>query len=302
MKRIIIIILVMFLASVLGHTGNYKLTETEDIIKKLDFLGAGPGNSLSIDNVFGSIHLDTHQGKHIELVIKKTIRARDKEALIKAKKEVSLKITPQKNLIDILVDGPFRSKEGGHIQMKGDPGYRVLYDFRVSVPVNTSIIAKTIDNGDISIKGIKGSCKLSNVTGPIEVNSLVGNFKVSAVKGDIRMNGIRGAGAVQTVSGQLDIQFLENPASLCVFKTLSGDMEINFLEGLSADFNLKNQFGDIFSDFTGKDLPVKIAPGKRKKGKFIYKSTQSRGIRIGKGGPEIKMETLNGNIYIAKAK
>ena len=47
-------------------------------------------------------------------------------------------------------------------------------------------------------------------------------------------------------------------------------------------------------------LPGKTATeGSRQKGRFVYRSNRHQGVRIGAGGPEIKMETLNGDIVIA---
>lgn len=46
----------------------------------------------------------------------------------------------------------------------------------------------------------------------------------------------------------------------------------------------------------------KPAQESREKGKFVYKSSNTTGLRIGKGGPEIKMDTMTGDLLIEKFK
>lgn len=83
---------------------------------------------------------------------------------------------------------------------------------------------------------------------------------------------------------------------------VDGNIEVTFLEDLSANFRLKTFNGDAYSDFPFSYTPAKPAVQGRKKGKYVYKSDRFIGVRIGKGGPEIKMDTLNGDILIAKKK
>ena len=58
--------------------------------------------------------------------------------------------------------------------------------------------------------------------------------------------------------------------------------------------------GDIYSAFEVKYLPTTPAKPKIKNGRFSYRSNRFQGIRIGKGGPEIRMNTFNGDILIAQ--
>ena len=85
-------------------------------------------------------------------------------------------------------------------------------------------------------------------------------------------------------------------------KTINGDVKINFQPDLSADFWLKTFTGDAFSDFPVSYLPSRPGKEARKNGKFVYKSNNTTGLRIGKGGPEIKMDTMTGDILIEKEK
>ena len=59
--------------------------------------------------------------------------------------------------------------------------------------------------------------------------------------------------------------------------------------------------GDIYTDFPVTTLPARAAEvSGRTEGRYVYKSDRFFGVRTGKGGPEIKLETLNGDILIKK--
>ena len=119
--------------------------------------------------------------------------------------------------------------------------------------------------------------------------------------GKIVMHDIIGAGTAKTASGDVEVFFAKNPDSDCSFKTVAGDIHAVFLENLSADFLLKARYGDAYSDFPVILMPVQSsATEERKNGKYVYRSNASVGIRIGAGGPEIKMDTLAGDILINK--
>jgi len=198
---------------------------------------------------------------------------------------VTLDIEEDGNTIDLYVNGPFRnSEEQGDNHEHKHPGYAVHYDFTLLVPYQTSLTLKTVTEGDISVKNIEG------------------NFHVNNVNGEIEMIDVSGSGDAHTVNGKVEVSFTKNPNSNCSFKTITGDVKINFQPDLSADFWLKTFTGDAFSDFPVSYLPSKPGKEARKEGKFVYKSNNITGLRIGKGGPEIKMDTMTGDILIEKFK
>ena len=209
-------------------------------------------------------------------------KARTKGRIQKAEEEVKLDITEEGNVIDIYVDGPFRHQHRDRGNWN-DPGYLVHYDFEIKVPRKTNIYLKTATAGNIRVSNIEGE------------------FRVRHADGEIVMRDIVGAGTAKTAAGDVKVHFATNPVSDCFFKTVAGDIHAVFLENLSADFLLKVRYGDAFSDFPITYLPVQSsATEERKNGKYIYRNNASVGVRIGAGGPEIKMDTLTGDILINK--
>jgi hypothetical protein len=56
--------------------------------------------------------------------------------------------------------------------------------------------------------------------------------------------------------------------------------------------------GHAYTDFTGSGLPRANVTPERRDGRFVYRSNNFSGFRIGNGGPEFKFDTLNGSIRI----
>jgi hypothetical protein len=276
---------VLLMAGLFIGSTSWSVEEKEEIQKTLRFRDPSQPKELGVDNVYGSIKVVGYSGQEVQLTAHKTIRGRDKEKIQKAKEEVSLEITEEGNTIDLYVDGPFRGCQKSRKWRRWrNPGYEVQFDFELKVPIETSLYLKTVNEGDIRVENVKGE------------------FEVKNVNGGITMNEIAGAVEARTVNGEVKVVFIRKPESACSFRTINGDLEISFPKNLSADFRLKTFNGDIYSDFPVTYLPAKAPVQDREKGKFVYKSDRFFGVRVGKGGPEIKLDTLNGNILITQEK
>lgn len=283
MKKPYAILVALVLLGVFLVAHEFDVKEKEEIQKTLKFQDPLKPKELVVDNVFGSIKVEGTSGQDVLLLAHKTIKARTSEKIQKAKEEVKLDITEKDNTVDIYVDGPFRCRnqwgEGIHWR---DPGYEVQFDFELKVPHKTNLTLKTVNCGDIT------------------VNNVEGEFEVKNVNGKVEMTEIAGSGIAHTVNGKVKVVFTQNPKSDCSFKTINGELELFFPDAPSADFRLKTFNGEAFSDFPFSYLPRTKAVSEQRKEKFIYKSVSFSNIRIGKGGPEIKLDTLNGDIFLNK--
>jgi len=287
-KTIAIALTACFLAMALSAS-SLRVEKKEEIRKTLKFQEPSKPKEIQVDNVFGSIEVEGYKGQEVKLLVHKTIRARTEERIKKAQEEVRLDISEEGNTIDLYVDGPFRChhRKTGHRGWR-DPGYIVIYDFELKVPHQTSLYLRTVNKGDIKVEKVEGEFEVKNVNGRIE------------------MIEVGGSGAAHTVNGKVNVVFSQNPESDCSFHTINGDLEITFCQNLSADFWLKTFNGDAYSDFSVTYLPAELPHQKhyegKYKGKYVYKSNRFFGVRVGKGGPEIKLDTLNGDILIAERK
>jgi len=260
---------------------RYRVQAKETIQEILTFADASQEREIRVDNIFGSITVTGTDGQNVKLLAHQTIKARSQEKITQARKEVRLDISRDGGLIDIYVDGPFREncRESRHGRWR-DPGYQVHYDFELQVPRQTGLSLKTVTNGDIRIKAVEGE------------------FEIHNVNGEISLSDIAGGGTAHTVNGEVTVRFVRPPEFDCSFHTVNGDIDTTYPRDLSADFRLKTFNGDAYSDFPVTHLPAAAPETHKKNGKFIYKSNRFCGVRIGKGGPKIQMDTLNGDLLI----
>jgi hypothetical protein len=261
-----------------GHE-SYRLEKKDTVAQVFKFSAPEKAGTVKVDNVFGSITVSGTKTTEVRLQAKKCLRADSADGLQKAEREVTLKMAEKDNVLDIYVDGPFRCRDGS--TRWSDPDYIVTYDFELQVPEQTSLVLKTVNDGDILVRNVGGEFTVRNVNGHIELQDIAG-----PVSG-------------KTVNGRIRVEFRKNPTAACVFNTINGDLDIRFQPGLSAEFQMKTLNGGIFSDFPVNYLPAKPEAAQRENGRFVYRSHSFQGVRVGQGGPEITMETLNGDILIA---
>jgi DUF4097 and DUF4098 domain-containing protein YvlB len=155
----------------------------------------------------------------------------------------------------------------------------VKYDFTIRMPRDAALRLCTINDGDVTVTGTQG------------------DFDVSNVNGSIEMKNVAGSGRAHTVNGPVTVTFTANPKQDTSFKTVNGNVDIRFRDGLAANFAMKTMNGGLFTDFDVQSMPAAAPPtGERRDGKFVYRLNEYTRVRVGSGGPEIKFETLNGNV------
>lgn len=263
----------------------YPVVEKDEVRKTVRVPDPAATVEVGVDNVWGGITVEGTRGTEIELVARRTIMAESKEKAELARKEVTLDIPERPNALSVYVDGPFRCGEhdGRHgAHSRKDPGYIVKYDFELKVPIRTKLILSTVMDGDVAVRGVEG------------------DFDVANVNGEVRMTSAAGSGEASTVNGGVQVSFRRQPAGRCAFASVNGEVDLRFPEGLSADFRIKTMNGDAYSDFPVTALPAVASETRKEGGRHVFKSDRFFGVRVGKGGPEIRLETLNGDILIKK--
>jgi hypothetical protein len=284
MRRIALTAGAIIFLGVFLQAQDFKVERKEEIRKTLKFTDPSAAKRLEIDNVFGSIEVSGADRGDIELIALKTSRAESSEDLKKAEEEVRLDISQERNDVSVYVDGPFRCRDRRK-RASSRPNYQVQYDFKVSVPREIDVYIKTVTNGKLSVANV------------------VGNMEVRNVNGGVEITGAAGPVSAETVNGEVKVLFRSAPQEACSFKTVSGRLDLFFPENLKADFRLKTFNGEVYSDFPVTRLPSLPPTQKREGGTFVYRSDRFFGVRVGgPGGPEIKLDTFNGDIFINKKK
>jgi DUF4097 and DUF4098 domain-containing protein YvlB len=158
-------------------------------------------------------------------------------------------------------------------------------DIEVRVPRRTSVKASLVNGGDVEITGLTGEHELSNVNGDVIAMDLTGSAVINATNGDVR-----------AVFVSVDAT---KPMS---FTSFNGDVDVTLPGNLAADLIVASQQGDVYTDF---DVEVEVDPpnvqqrGGPNGGRQIRWSQRSR-YAIGGGGPDIQMQTFNGDVMIRR--
>ena len=152
------------------------------------------------------------------------------------------------------------------------------------VPQNFSLNLHTVNNGHISIENIEGDIETNNVNGSIKINQIAGSVIAS------------------TINGKVEVKFTEvTPDVPMAFSSLNGKIDVTFPENIKATAKLRNERGEIYSDFemsVRKSSPVV----EKNEGKDYKKYVIDKWVYgdINGGGPEFLFKNMNGNIYIRK--
>jgi hypothetical protein len=260
------------------------LVERETVERTLRFEGAGAGRTVRVDDVFGSIDVVGAAVDDVQVSGEKVLRAETADAMARARREVRLEMSAAGDAATIVVDGPFR-REDGSINWDWDArGYVVKYDLELRVPEGADLVLKTVNEGDVAVRGVAGRLRVRNVNGAITLERVAGPVDAS------------------TVNGAIHATFRRDPSSACRFHTVNGDLQVAFGAALGADFAVKTFNGEVRTDYDVVSLPAEPGEARRENGRFVYRSSGFQRVRVGKGGPEITMETLNGDIVIANGK
>jgi hypothetical protein len=269
-----------------AHVFSSDVEKTEKIEKTFRFKDPKSKNLLIVDNVFGSIEVAGYNGEDVVVKAEKIIRAKSDTKMEEAQEQVYLDIAEEDTLIELYVDGPFRD-HNGHRRSRGWWGFErseweVCFNFQIKVPVKTHLEISTVNGGEI------------------HVMKITGDYRIHNVNGGIGMDEIGGSGDVYTVNGDVTVDFTKNPEGESRYGSLNGKVKLYFQPKLSADFYLKTFNGEVFTDFEMTYMAPKAIKTSEKDGKTVYKSGHLCCVRAGSGGPEIKLDGFNGDMFILK--
>lgn len=269
-------------AAVATVTRAGEIVERRSYSETLRFAGDAAARRVDIDNVYGSVTVIGEERDDVALSVHEVATADSPERLAQARRTVRLERVADGAAVRVAAWGPFRDAEGNCCCSNWQRlGYRVDYAIEARVPRGVRLFARTVDGGDVRIEGVRGELRVENVNGSVSAH------------------GVAGGGVFGTVNGKLQVQFAANPTAASSFSNVNGDIDVEFLPGLAADVELKTLNGEMWSDFLYTARPMVGSVG-RKQGHFVYTNNHSAAIRIAEGGPELRFETVNGEIRLRK--
>lgn len=244
--------------------------QTQRIVVPLS--NPGQPATLEVGMMTGSIAVTAYEGS--EIIVVATMETEDDEA---ERKDGMMRI-PNTNI------GLTIEESDNKVSVEADWSANATR-IEVQVPADTSLNLATVNGGDIEIEGVSGVHELSNVNGGI-----------IAV-------GVSGTVVASTTNGPVKVSFTSIDADVPMsFSTFNGEVDLTLPVSTSADLHLNSGRGDIYTDFD-----VALAPQTTKVsreeggGKYRVRVEQEVVGSINGGGPEFRMKTFNGDIYVRRA-
>jgi hypothetical protein len=244
----------------------------------------GGEHMLEVSNVNGSIYVVGSDRQDVEMTADRTIDPHRRDGFRETRRNITLDATESADTVRICADA---ERCGcGTTDLRLRDSWRdwdgVTVDFTVRVPKNTRLKLCTINHGAVTVEGVDG------------------DFDVSNVNGGIEMTGVRGSGRAETVNGRVNLTFAASPKAASSFKTVNGRIEVVFPQDLAADLRMKTVHGGLYTDFDVTALPSAPVVAERRNGQFVYRSDRFAAVRVGRGGPQITFEGVNGDVHVLR--
>ncbi|TAE29783.1 MAG: hypothetical protein EAZ91_11725 [Cytophagales bacterium] len=274
-------------------TGATPLLAQNEVKEQLTVPLTDPGKpgSLDVSLINGSIHVVGHTGK--DVLIEATTRGgktngseggrtdtRTNNRNSNRDDEPGMKRLTPTNSFELEAE-----EKNNRVHVSTNSIHKPV-DLTIKVPQRFSLKLHTINRGTITVE---------NVSGELEINN---------VNGAITLTNIGGSAVAQTVNGNLVATFREvDSKTPMAFSTLNGRIDVTLPASVKANIKVKSDRGDVFSDFD-IDIDKRQPQATRSTQAGMYRVALEDWVygKINGGGPEVMMKSMQGSIYIRKAK
>ncbi|HEX6041846.1 DUF4097 family beta strand repeat-containing protein [Longimicrobium sp.] len=244
------------------------------------------GDEIAIRGLMGNVHAEPASGDQVEVIGRR--RGDDAD-------QVRIEVVETDDGVTICTVYPTRPSRGNGND-EGRRGRRdddnpcnnghsgsidvddARIDFTVRVPAGVRLAASTVE-GDIEATGLRS---------PVNAASVSGNVRVSTSE----------SARAATVSGDVDATFGQADGDDLEFASVSGDVVVRLAGDVGAEVEANTLSGDIQSDF---DLRIRGNGSDNDGGFNIQVGKQASGT-IGRGGPELSLNTVSGNIRVLRSR
>lgn len=224
------------------------------------------GKAIEIKGVNGGIHAEATTGREVEIVAKKRARRSDPAS-------VQIEVIEHAGGVTVCAVYPTprgeranqcEPGEGGRMNVKDND---VQVEFTVRVPAGVRFVGRTV-NGGIEARRLEADAEAYTVNGSIEVSAV-------------------GVVRATTVNGSIDAEMGTSSREPLEFETVNGAITLVLPASTGAELRASTVNGEISSD-----LPLTV------RGKINRRTVTGT---IGRGGPELRMSTVNGSIRLRSA-
>jgi len=144
----------------------------------------------------------------------------------------------------------------------------IWVEFHVRVPKGVKVGAHSV-NGEVRVEGVAAEVDAESVNGSVVVSTMGGPVNARTVNGGVRAS-----------MGRFDLR------SDLSFSSVNGSVVAEFANEINAEVDLSTVNGRFLTDF-----PVTIS------GRIDPRRLRAT---LGKGGPRIRLSTVNGNVELRK--
>lgn len=156
----------------------------------------------------------------------------------------------------------------------------------IQVPASTSVSLHTVNGGHIDVDGVNGDINVEDTNGRVTLTNVGGSIVANALNG-----------RVNATITHLDTT---KPSS---FSSMNGTIDVTLPADVHAHLRLKTVHGNIYmdNDFNFQQTRTPAPEGERESN-GMYRVNVDKGIEgnLNGGGPEIRFQNFNGNIYVRK--
>ncbi|MFQ6069984.1 MAG: DUF4097 domain-containing protein [Candidatus Aminicenantales bacterium] len=230
-----------------------------------------PDGFFSLRNVNGTISIETWPKNKVEInAVKSTRYGRKRLSWVK----IDIESTPSSVSVETV-----------YPRLKNT---RVSVSYTIRVPSGVTLEKVSSVNGNVHLSGPFGDVKAETTNGKIICNDASGNIHLSTTNGGIEAFNIRGAMEAKTVNGSLSLEIKELKNDLRA-STVNGSIKAQFpgQRQINAYLSVRTVNGRITCDF-----PLTL--------QNLRMSKRRIEGRIGDGGPEISLRTVNGSVRLER--
>jgi len=228
----------------------------------------GSSRTVEIRNINGAIHAEASKDGILEVIAIRSSKHQDPES-------VTINVFESNGRLTFCTLYPSRpgnppntcDERGNTSHSSSNSDVEVSY--RVKVPAGVTLEARTV-NGNVEATGMRGPVDASTVNGEIRI-ATTSWAEASTVNGSVAV--------AMSASGW--------PDGLD-FRTVNGSIVLDFSDAPNADLHAQTMHGEIDSEF-----PLQV------QGKVRRNMVQGK---IGAGGPELALATLNGSIELRRSR
>lgn len=275
------------LAVALGSLAAWAVQADEQIVVPLT--DASRPVVLEINTINSAVNIHAYDGKEVVIVAREATaeevepdNGRRRPRLPTNRDEDASSTAGLRRIPNTSI-GLTATEENNTVSVKTDFSRQPLA-LDISVPQSTSVRAKTVNGGDLTVVGVSGEHELSNVNGRIVATDIAGSLVASTTNGTVRAT------------------FTEVTAGKAMsFNSFNGDVDVTFPPDLAATLRVTSGRGEFYTDFdidVQPQPPVVVQGGQR--GQYEVRLERETVATVGRGGPDIRFKTFNGNVMIRK--